>query len=405
MCKLLVIDDELIFRDAVVHQLEDRGHQVEVAADAQAGIEIFARALKKRKPFDLVLTDMLMPQAEGFPEDGEAGLMVVEGIQKLSEDALILVMTAHGSIDNAVKAVRLGAYDYLPKPFSSEELQLRLSKALSHQALRRATRELEQVLEVQRQREQQRLKAELAQARRIQNHLMPKQAPEIVGLSIAGECQPATETSGDFYTYFSTDADNGQIGIALADVSGKSLQGAMVGMMAHGMLLQVANDTSSQANTTEPADILTQINDPLFHVTDARTFVCLGILMVDVESRQMQIACAGQWPPLIWRNGARLPIQVPGCMPLGVRGVNRYETTIMGIESGDIIVFYTDGLVEAENPAGEFYGEHRVQAVLEGLKGTEGADEILETILGNLIVFRDNAPVSDDVTVVVMVVE
>ena len=94
------------------------------------------------------------------------------------------------------------------------------------------------------------------------------------------------------------------------------------------------------------------------------------------------------------KSGARLHA-------VGCPGMNRYETITIGIESEDIIVFYTDGLVEAESRVGEFYGEQHVETVF----GTEDADEILETILGNLIAFRDNASVSDDVTVVMMVVE
>lgn len=68
-----------------------------VASDAQAGIRCFTEAMEAGQPFDVVLTEMLMPQAKGFPADGEAGLLVVEGLQKLAPDALILVMTAHGS--------------------------------------------------------------------------------------------------------------------------------------------------------------------------------------------------------------------------------------------------------------------------------------------------------------------
>ena len=130
MSRLLVIDDEVTFRTAIVFQLEDLGHTVTVASAAQEGITCFAQAMEEQEPFDIVLTDMLMPQAKGFPADGEAGLRVVEGIQQLSKDALILVMTAHGSIENAVKAVRLGAHDYLTKPFNAGVLAARVAAVL-----------------------------------------------------------------------------------------------------------------------------------------------------------------------------------------------------------------------------------------------------------------------------------
>jgi serine phosphatase RsbU (regulator of sigma subunit) len=400
MSRLLVIDDEVTFRTAVVYQLEDLGHTVQVASDMQGGIRCFAQALEAQQPFDVVLTDMLMPQTEGLPADCEAGLLIVEGIQKLAKDALILVMTAYGSIENAVKAVRLGAYDYLTKPFGADELQLRLSRALAHQAKELATKQLQRQLEEQQQREQQRLKWELEQAHRIQRHLMPEHAPQIPGISIAGYCQPAAETSGDFYTYFAPSPAQGQIGVALADVSGKGLPGAMIAMMTHGILLQALAD-----GIYGISEMLSQMNAQLFHATESMTFVSLLLLTADIQKRHLQIACAGQWPPVIWRHGERVTIEVAGGMPLGIQLPNSYESTSIQIQPGDIIVCFTDGLIEAENEAEELYGEEGLERVLRRLDGRLTANEILDEIVGNLWAFRGNALAEDDVTIVVMVVD
>jgi len=252
---------------------------------------------------------------------------------------------------------------------------------------------------VQRQHEaQQRYQWELEQAYRIQSLLMPESAPEIPGISLAGSCQPAAETSGDFYTYFSSQPEKGQIGVAIADVSGKSLQGAMIGMMAHGMLLQAV---AEQVVGVE--EVLFRLNEQLFHTTDKRTFVCLGLLKVELQKRQMHIACAGQWPPVLWRQGKKVPIEVEG-MPLGIRLHSRYESISLQLQPKDIIVSFTDGLIEAQNEAEAFYGEERLEGMLRRLDATFDAAQILKAISEDLNTFRGNAPVSDDVTIVVLVV-
>lgn len=90
---------------------------------------------------------------------------------------------------------------------------------------------------------------------------------------------------------------------------------------------------------------------------------------------------------------------------MGIRSPNRYEATSIPIQPGDVIVFYTDRLIETENEAGAFYGEEGLERVLRRLDGALTANDILEEIQGDLIAFRGDAPASDDVTIVVMVVE
>ena len=172
MSRLLVIDDEVTFCTAVVFQLQDLGHTVEVASDVESGIACFTQAMKAQQPVDIVITDMLMPRAEGSPAADEAGLLVVEQIQQLSKETLILVMTAYGSIENAVKAVRLAAYGYLTKPFSSEELQLTLSRVLEHQAAIREKHALERKLQ-----EYERNKGHLSKLMSLNSDLFTAEAP------------------------------------------------------------------------------------------------------------------------------------------------------------------------------------------------------------------------------------
>lgn len=142
--QILLIDDDATFRTSVQFELEDLGHRIQTADDAHSGIQCFAERLASGEPFDLILTDMRMPLAAGQPEDEGGGLTVIREIRQQANDALVIVMTGYGTIQNAVGAVQLGAFDYLEKPFEVEELRLRIEKAITHRALQRENQSLRQ---------------------------------------------------------------------------------------------------------------------------------------------------------------------------------------------------------------------------------------------------------------------
>jgi DNA-binding NtrC family response regulator len=124
--------------------LEDLGHSVQTASDVHSGLQLFAEHLTSDEPFDLVLTDMRMPLSEGQPEDEMGGLTAIREILTRENNTIVLVMTAYGTIRNAVQAIQLGAFDYLEKPFEVEELRLRIDKAIAHRRLQRENQSLQQ---------------------------------------------------------------------------------------------------------------------------------------------------------------------------------------------------------------------------------------------------------------------
>ena len=120
--RILVIDDEGRNREFLKEFLDVEGFDVETAKDGQEGIEIL-----EKMDFDLVLTDLKMPRADG--------LAVLEGLQRINPQTVAIVFTGFGSIDTAVKAVKLGAYDYITKPLKMEEISLVIHRALEHRKL------------------------------------------------------------------------------------------------------------------------------------------------------------------------------------------------------------------------------------------------------------------------------
>lgn len=130
MSKILVIDDEGANRRGATLTLKKLGHHV---VESENEAEAIGRIGSEE--FDLVITDMFMPPGFGMPEDMESGLRVIDVVKSCAPNTTVIVMTAHSSIENAVEAMRHGAFDYLPKPFSAPELKLKASKALEQHKL------------------------------------------------------------------------------------------------------------------------------------------------------------------------------------------------------------------------------------------------------------------------------
>ncbi|MFQ6094221.1 MAG: sigma-54-dependent transcriptional regulator, partial [bacterium] len=120
--KILVIDDDESLSRILEHQLTEDGHRVTTASDGQRGIDLF-----KKDGFDIVLTDIQMPELDG--------LEVLKEVKRLNREAIVILITAYGTIENAVEACHLGADDYITKPFSRQQLRFAIEKALKLKSL------------------------------------------------------------------------------------------------------------------------------------------------------------------------------------------------------------------------------------------------------------------------------
>ena len=127
MKRLLIVEDERILRENLQTMFSEHGYQAEAAPNGEEAI----RRLDQER-FDLIITDMRMPEADG--------LEVLRKARQMDENTLVLVMTAYGSVEAAVEAMRFGAYDYIQKPFDLDELEMKVMRAFEHQ---RESRQLE----------------------------------------------------------------------------------------------------------------------------------------------------------------------------------------------------------------------------------------------------------------------
>ena len=131
---ILVVEDDAAMRELLTEELSDAGYTVQAAGSAAGGLEI-ARSAR----FDLCVTDLRMPEMDGFD--------LIRGVMALPEPPQIIMITAFGSIETAIRAVKLGAYDYITKPFEIEELLLVADKAMGERALRTKVARLQREVE------------------------------------------------------------------------------------------------------------------------------------------------------------------------------------------------------------------------------------------------------------------
>jgi sigma-B regulation protein RsbU (phosphoserine phosphatase) len=242
--------------------------------------------------------------------------------------------------------------------------------------------------------EKLRLQHELEDARQMQLRLLPESAPSVRGFDIAGFSRPAREVGGDFFDYVSL--GHGKTGIALADVSGKGLKGAMNAVLTNGMLHEAAKDETSCGK------VLSVLNEGLCPRTERQMFTALGLAILDESGTTLKWANAGQPYPTVKRGEQVFEFRSDSELPLGMMPNVSYPDWELELQSGDVILFYTDGIIEAENEAEEMYGAERLEKSVTSMDSTMGAEKIIEAILQDVTHFVGSAEQYDDMTVVVV---
>jgi sigma-B regulation protein RsbU (phosphoserine phosphatase) len=241
--------------------------------------------------------------------------------------------------------------------------------------------------------EKGRLEHELNLAREIQQGLLPRRKPNLPGYDVHALWKSAREMAGDFYDYFMLNDES--FGVVIADVSDKGAPSALFMAVARSMIRSHAYAGMSARDT------LAQTNDLILEDAESGMFVTVFYSLFDRAGQSIHIN-AGHNPPLVYRTATR----EVSLMPRGGRAIgwfpdNPLREVNMQLEPGDIIVYYTDGLTDAENPAGENFGETRLgQAICEAAE--RSAEGIVQHIVQSVEVFAEGVTPFDDLTLVVV---
>jgi serine phosphatase RsbU (regulator of sigma subunit) len=204
--------------------------------------------------------------------------------------------------------------------------------------------------------ERERVEQELRVARRIQQASLPKEVPELEGWQIAHHYQPAREVGGDFYDFL--ELPNGRLGIVVGDATGKGVPAALVMSTTCGMLRALALSVDS------PGEALERVNEALSARIPANTFVTCFYCILDPKSGRFLYANAGHNLPCRRHDGQADELRARG-MPLGLMPGMAYEEKEAMLITGDSVLFYSDGLVEAHDPQRrEMFGFPRLRTLV-----------------------------------------
>lgn len=258
---------------------------------------------------------------------------------------------------------------------------------------------------VRRRMKTVRLRTELLAAHAAQMSIMPHADPEVPGFEISGVCLPANTVGGDFFDYFWLNAQKTRFGIAVGDVSGKAMESAMTAIMTSGMLCaHVASGPMPASGEMPVHALMTRLNPPLFQKTSRQMFTALCLAVLDPDTRTLVFTNAGIIEPVLKSATGVEFLTTPGPHhPLGLLPEVVYAERKVQLQSGDTLIFLTDGIPEAQNHQRVLYGDERFQHLVETIDTRQtSAKAIKEAIIADVRHFSGRTAQHDDMTLVVV---
>ncbi|MBV6430941.1 MAG: hypothetical protein IANPNBLG_01063 [Bryobacteraceae bacterium] len=247
-------------------------------------------------------------------------------------------------------------------------------------------------------KESERLRAELEIAREVQNQLYPRTVPESASLRLKALCNPARMVSGDYYDY--QRLDGSRIAIAIGDVAGKGISAALLMATVQsavrtqiGHCLEASRTGEFPVSTSQLVD---QLNKHLYAHTTPEKYATFFLGVFNESSLDFTYTNAGHLPPILMRGGEPRTLEVNGTV-VGAFPFSSYEESRIRLEPGDLLLFYTDGISEAENAYGEQFGEERIFELLRRDKN-RSPEEVLAAILHEVGEWTGSPELQDDMT-------
>ncbi|MCI0602777.1 SpoIIE family protein phosphatase [bacterium] len=317
--------------------------------------------------------------------------LIIELISVLSGFLLAKSITA--SVHNlfeGTERIKKGDFNYQIKVESPDQLG-----DLAH-SFNSMTDSVKNLLKVQVEKE--RLSESLRIARQMQENLLPREIHSLGDIEISAMNIPAQEVCGDYYDILQQSEQ--QVGIIIADVSGKGPSAALYMAEVKGVILSLSQ------RTVMPRQLLMEANNILGPTLDSKNFITMTYAIFDEKNRTMKMSRAGHNPILHFTAPTGLvDVVQPAGIGLGLTRNGIFDRTLEEVErklnSGDILVFYTDGLTEAMNSSNQLYGLSRLSQILLQNKDL-GAEEIKSAIFRDLQFFLQNSAPQDDITLVLL---
>ena len=375
--RILLVDDDPLLLAGLRRQLRRQFH-IETAPGAGEALQM----VEGEAPYTVVVSDFRMP--------GMNGIDLLARIKARQPDTVRMMLTGSTDLATAVKAVNEGhIFQFHLKPCPADALARAIQEGVAH--YEEASARTSQIRAMEKT---------MAQASEVQRNLMPRDHLAAEGLEVAGQSQWCDETGGDYYDFFPRQVD-GQAGtgIVIGDVTGHGIPSALLMTTARAFLRERIKSPGSTA------DIMTDVNRHLARDVDGTNrFMSMFYCEIDGARRHICWTRAGHDPALIYTPGTDVMEELAGPgypLPLGVMESAAYAEGRRGLQAGQVIVIGTDGIWEARNPRGEYFGKNRLTDLIRN-QAERSAREMARAVVETLDAFRHPQPPEDDATLVVI---
>ncbi|MEI7895409.1 MAG: SpoIIE family protein phosphatase [bacterium] len=375
--KIMVVDDEVdlepLIRQKFRRQVRDGVYDFVFAHN---GLEALTKLIEYPE-IGIILSDINMPEMDG--------LTLLMKLKELKNPGLkTVIVSAYGDMENIRTAMNRGAFDFLTKPISFDDLEITINKTMDEiMQLRHSMEEHDQLISIQQ---------DLQTAHEIQQAILPKVFPPFPSrkdFDIYAAMIAAREVGGDFFDFFMI--DNDRLGFVIGDVSGKGVPAAIFMAVSRTLI------RATGLKAIPAAECMNYVNSLLCNESVSCMFVTVFYGILNTETGELEYVNAGHNPPyLLTANGLK-KVAMTGGTILGCIEEFQYKSNRIMLAPGDRLFLYTDGVTEAFTKENEAYGDDRLEAYLTQNSG----NTIEELVRGCLKEVNDHSlgiPQSDDIT-------
>lgn len=388
--RILIAEDEAVSRRLLQSHLEKFGYEV-VAADNGAE----AWRLFRDSEFQIVISDWLMPEMDG--------LELIRRIRERACPAYVytILLTAKFRKEDIVAGMEAGADDFIAKPFDRDELRVRVRAGQRVVELETALIRTVDELRSAHQRE-------LETGARIQKALLQGRSPRTLpGLRVAALTLPSQQIDGDFYDFYLH--HHRCLDVVVGDVMGKGVPAALLGAGIKNSFCRAFSRlmvSLERDRLPEPEEIVAAVHAEMTpQLTRLDSFATLCYARFDLDRRFVTFVDCGHPKTIHFQDRTHASEMLQGeNLPLGFSEQETYRQVSVPFELGDSFIFYSDGVTETENEAGEFFEESRLVELVRRNGGLD-PQELIDRVRGAVVEFSNSETFADDLTCVAVKIE
>jgi phosphoserine phosphatase RsbU/P len=399
--RVLVVDDDEAIRRLLSSFFRRRGDLCTVAADGAEALH-----LVEDRVFDVILSDIKMPEMDG--------LELVKRTKAVQPHTACVLISGLGTRRDIITALKVGVFDFVDKPITNlAEFTMVMERAAESSRLMQERDALLENLKQQNARlefsllrlheafgqlrqQEEALESDLLTAQRVQQGLLPAGFPAIKGLDLCGYFGPCEHLGGDFFG--TIPLNDGRLAVYLVDVAGHGVSAAMVTVTMRELIRTPQRNSADTDFYAAPARVLSFLNEALINEHfDPPIYVTMVYAVFDPVSGATTLASAGHPAPLwISSAGESRSITVHGAV-LGIKAQDPFTEATVTLAPGDTLLFFSDGLPDARNAAGEDFTIDRARETLKRNPG-QPAGETVAAITRTISDHLAGQPTADDVT-------